>query len=97
MNGPLREIKFSQTHRRTGARRRFIIAQFDDAAGDPWRSGDAEVVIAAAPGESSPSWRYKVQLGDGVWSAFRPIEVAPNATEDAIRAAAVRHLSGRRP
>jgi hypothetical protein len=95
MNGPLREIKFGQIHRRSGARRRFIIAQFADDAWDSGRNGDAHVATEAA-GVDSHAWRYKVQLGDGVWSAFRPIDVAPSATDDAIRAAAVRHFGGRR-
>ena len=92
MHPPMRVIKFSQTHRRTGARRRFIIAQFDDATGDLLPSSETETY---APSEKTLAWRYKVQLDDGVWSAFRPLDAAPDAAEQVIRMAAVRHLSGR--
>lgn len=95
MHGPMRVIKFGQTHRRTGARRRFVIAQVADTTSAARQGSD----VRTAERHSSAAmdaWRYKVQLGDdGVWSAFRPIEVTPDATEKQIRRAAVLHLAGR--
>jgi hypothetical protein len=79
---PLRTIRFGQTHRRTGLRRRFIIAQVDHGP--------------TKPVDGMCTWHYKVRIGEnGVWSAFRPFDVLANATDDEVRAAAKDHLAGR--
>ncbi len=79
---PLRTIRFGQTHRRTGLRRRFIIAQVDHGP--------------SMPVDGICTWHYKVRIGEnGVWSAFRPFDVQANATDDEVRTAAKDHLAGR--
>ena len=92
MSKSLREIRFSQTHRRTGTRRRFIIAQFEDAASQPPQSYLETELYSAAAGPLV--WRYKVQIGDsGTWSAFRPLEVALDASDEDVRKSATQHLA----
>ncbi len=90
---PQRTIRFGQTHRRTGLRRRFIIAQVDELSPVD-ADGGADNTPADAAGMCT--WHYKVKIGEnGVWSAFRPFGVQVNATEEEIRAAAKDHLAGR--
>jgi hypothetical protein len=92
MTKSLREIRFSQTHRRTGTRRRFIIAQFEDAASQAPQSY-LETELYSAP-VGAPVWYYKVQIGDaGAWSAFRPLEVALDASDAEVRKIAAQHLA----
>ena len=91
---PLRTIRFAQTHRHTGLRRRFVIAQIDNGPGDI--APDVLTRTTASPAHSNSTWHYKVRIGDnGVWSAFRPISVPANATDEEIRTAAKRHMAGR--
>ncbi len=89
---PQRTIRFGQTHRRTGLRRRFIIAQVDHAASSDADGGDE----STAENGGMCTWHYKVRIGEnGVWSAFRPFDVLTTATDEEIRAAAKDHLAGR--
>ena len=83
MQGPMREIKVSQIHRRTGARRRFVISQFDRTA---------RTTQSATDSVGSPrAWHYIAQLGDdAVWSRFRRLNVAADATDEEVRAKAIR-------
>jgi hypothetical protein len=91
---PLRTIRFGQTHRRTGLRRRFIIAQVDEVP-SIHADGGADSTTANAIGGMC-TWHYKVKIGEnGVWSAFRPFGVLASATDEEIRAAAKDHLAGR--
>ena len=94
MTGPLRTIRFGQTHRRTGLRRRFIIAQIDHGSPNP--AHDTGENGTGSETERSCSWHYKVKIGDhGVWSAFRPFDAPTDATDEEVRTAAKRHVAGR--
>jgi hypothetical protein len=76
----LREIRFSQTHRSTGARRRFVISQSDVADASPYRPH---------------AWRYVVQLGDGTpWTAFRTLDIKAGASDEDIQQQAIRDFNG---
>jgi hypothetical protein len=91
---PQRTIRFGQTHRRTGLRRRFIIAQVDHSQSSHADDGDDSTTGNGA--DAMCTWHYKVRIGEtGVWSAFRPFDVQVNATDEEIRAAAKDHLAGR--
>jgi hypothetical protein len=90
MQGPMREIKVSQIHRRTGARRRFIISQFDRPARTAESAGASDRVATDSVG-SPRAWHYVAQSGDDAsWSRFRRLNVASDATDDEVRTKAIR-------
>lgn len=88
----LREIRFSQTHRTTGERRRFIISQFVDTAPSPTtkRARKSQGLEPA----SQVGWHYVAQTQHGApWTDFRHLDVAANAPDGEVRKNASRHLT----
>ncbi len=80
MEAPLREITFSQTHRRTHKRRSVVVSQFDDAQPHVLPAGLA--------------WHYTVQTGsDGPWSASYRVKIALDASDDDVIRTVVRDLA----
>lgn len=90
MEAPMREITFSQTHRRSHRRRNIVVSQFNDSK-----------TLFPQPGETSArvlsaglAWRYVVQTGkDGPWSTFRRINIALDASDDDVVLTVVRDLA----
>ncbi len=90
----MREIKFSQHHRRTGERRRFVISQFVDTAATVSLESvdDGPYLDSAGP----LAWHYIAQAGDtGPWTDFRRLDVAADAPDEEVRKKATRDLSSR--
>jgi hypothetical protein len=91
MDGPMREVTFTQTHRRTQRRRNIIVSQFDDT----------KSVIPIRPSETkahalptvSLAWRYIVQTDDGPWTTHRRVDVALDASDSEVVMAVARHLA----
>jgi hypothetical protein len=93
MEGPMREVAFSQTHRRTHRRRNIVVSQFNDP----------EIVRPIRPDETATrplftaglAWRYIVQSGDdGPWTTFRRVAIAVDASDDEVVQTVVRYLAG---
>jgi hypothetical protein len=88
----MREIRFSQTHRTSRVRRRFIISQFDAAV-------DAMMPDRERGGPYLPppwplAWRYIAQMGDGTpWTELRWIDAKPDAPDEEIRKKAIRDFN----
>jgi hypothetical protein len=86
----MREVKFTQTHRRTHRHRNIVVSQFDDA----------KTVTPIRPGEGTPyadaglAWRYIIQTGDGPWTNFRRVDIALDASDDEVMLTVARHLAG---
>jgi hypothetical protein len=84
----MREVKFTQTHRRTLRHRNIVVSQFDDA----------KTVTPIRPGEATPyadaglAWRYIMQTGGGPWTDFRRVDIARDASDEVMLAVA-RHLA----
>jgi|HubBroStandDraft_6_1064221.scaffolds.fasta_scaffold756843_2 hypothetical protein len=91
MDGPMREVTFTQTHRRTQRRRNIIVSQFDDT----------KSVIPIRPNETKAhvlpnvalAWRYIVQTDDGPWTTHRRVDVALDASDSEVVMAVARHLA----
>jgi hypothetical protein len=91
MDGPMREVTFTQTHRRTHRRRNIVVSQFDDT----------KTVIPIRPNEAAAqalpnavrAWRYIVQTDDGPWTAFRRVDIALDASDSEVVLAVARHLA----
>jgi hypothetical protein len=88
----MRELKFSQTHRTNGTRRRFVISQCDPAAdamtSDPEHNGP----YLPAPGPLA--WRYIAQVGDdSPWTELRWIDVKSDAPDAEIKKKAIRDFN----
>jgi hypothetical protein len=81
MDGPMREVAFTQMHRRTLRRRSIVVSQF-------------ETTGPARP-DSGRAWRYMVQTGDGPWTPFRRVDIALDASNDEVVLTVARHLAGR--
>jgi hypothetical protein len=86
----MREITFSQTHRTTGARRRFVISQSD--------TGAEAVMPSRKRGHRAPSsplaWRYIAQLGDETpWTESRTLDAPGDASDEEIRKRAIRDFN----
>ena len=79
MDGPMREVTFTQQHRRTQRRRNIVVSQFDDTKAVP---------------NTGRAWRYIVQTGDGPWTAFRRVDIALDASDDEVMLTVARHLAG---
>jgi hypothetical protein len=85
----MREVTFTQTHRRTHRRRNIVVTQFDDT----------KTVIPIRPGESkaqalpSRAWRYIVQTENGPWTAFRRVDISLDASDSEVVLAVARHLA----
>jgi len=91
MEAPMREVTFTQTHRRTHRRRNIVVSQFDDAKTViPIRPS---VATAPALQNVALAWRYIVQTGDGPWTTFRRVEIALDASDDDVMLAVARHLA----
>lgn len=81
MHGPMREIAFSQTHRRTHRQRNIVVSQFDPNNGDGFPAGLA--------------WHYVLRTGDdGPWTVSRRIPIPSDETDDAVIQTVVRYLAG---
>jgi hypothetical protein len=79
----MREVKFSQTHRRSHKHRNFVVSQFDDTAGGP----HAVPAVGLA-------WHYIMQAGDdGAWTPFRRVNVALDARDDEVALTVARDLA----
>jgi hypothetical protein len=90
MDGPMREVTFSQTHRRTHRRRNIVVSQFDDAKALAPRPGETTAHVLSA----GLAWHYITQTGsDGPWTAFRRVNVALNASDDDVVLTVVRDLA----
>jgi hypothetical protein len=88
----MREIRFSQTHRTTGERRRFVISQFVDTAPAPKTKRAAKSRDLDPAGQIG--WHYVAQTQHGApWTDFRHLDVAVNAPDDVVRKNASRDLS----
>jgi hypothetical protein len=91
MDGPMREVTFTQTHRRTHRRRNIIVSQFDDTKSViPIRPGQA---TAHALPNVGLAWRYIVQTDDGPWTTHRRVDVALDAPDSEVVMAVARHLA----
>jgi len=91
MDGPMREVTFTQTHRRTRRRRNIIVSQFDDTKSViPIRP--SETTAHALPNVSL-AWRYIVQTDDGPWTTHRRVDVALDASDSEVVMAVARHLA----
>ena len=91
MDGPMREVTFTQTHRRTHRRRNIVVSQFDDNKNViPIRP-----VQTTAPAllDAGRGWRYIVQTGDGPWTAFRRVDIALDASDEEVVLTVARHLA----
>jgi hypothetical protein len=92
MDRPMREVTFTQTHRRTRRRRNIVVSQFDDT----------KTVIPIRPNEKMShtlpdaglAWRYIVQTADGPWTTFRRVDIALDASDDEVMLTVARHLAG---
>ena len=91
MDDPMREVTFTQTHRRTHRRRNIVVTQFDDT----------KTVIPIRPNETTAqavpnavrAWRYIVQTDDGPWTAFHRVDIAVDASDSEVVLAVARHLA----
>jgi hypothetical protein len=91
MDGPMREVTFTQTHRRTHRRRNIVVSQFDDTKGViPIRPTETP---APALTDVGRAWRYIVQTGDGPWTAFRRVDIALDASDEEVVLTVARHLA----
>lgn len=93
METPLREVAFSQTHRRTHRRRHIIVSQFNNAEDvTPTRRGETATRGIFGTGLS---WHYRVQTGeDALWTTFRRVAIAADASDDEVVQTVVRYLAG---
>jgi len=90
MEAPMREITFSQTHRRSHRRRSIVVRQYDDAKTLFPQPGETMARVLSA----GLAWHYMVQTGsDGPWTVFRRINVALDATDDDVVLTVVRDLA----
>jgi hypothetical protein len=90
MEGPMREITFSQTHRRSHRQRHIVVSQFDDAKTLFPQPGETSVRVLSA----GLAWHYMAQTGsNGPWTDFRRVSVALDATDDDVVMAVVRDLA----
>jgi hypothetical protein len=88
----MREIRFSQTHRTTRVRRRFIISQFDAAVGA--MMPDRERGGPYLPPPWPLAWRYIAQLGDGSpWTELRRLDAKADAPDEEVRKKAIRDFN----
>jgi hypothetical protein len=90
MEGPMREVAFNQTHRRTNRRRHIVVSQFNDPeAVTPIRKGEAPRLFSAGL-----AWRYIVQAGaNGPPPAFRRVAIAADASDEEVVQTVTRHLA----
>jgi hypothetical protein len=80
MDGPMREVAFSQTHRRTHRRRNIVVSQFDDTQAVP---------------NAGLAWQYIVQTGeDAPWTPVRRVPIALEASDEEVVQTVVRYLAG---
>jgi hypothetical protein len=92
MDSPMREVTFTQTHRRTHRRRNIVVSQFDDVKGViPIRPGEKNGQALPSAGRA---WRYIMQTADGPWTTFRRVDIALDASDDEVMLAVARHLAG---
>lgn len=93
MEGPMREVAFSQTHRRSHRHRHIVVSQFYDA----------ETLRPVRPGETATrrlfnaalAWHYVVQTGDDApWTTFRRVAIAADASDDEVVQTVTRYLAG---
>ncbi len=91
MDGPMREVTFTQTHRRTHRRRNIIVSQFDDTKSViPIRPSEAPAPALLNDGRA---WRYIVQTDDGPWTTHRRVDISLDASDSEVVLAVARHLA----
>lgn len=88
----MREIRFSQTHRRTGERRRFVIAQMDRTGMAPAAPADTGAFLSPV---ARSCWHYVAQLGDMPWTEFRRLDASLDAPDAEVRRLAIRDFNVR--
>lgn len=93
MEGPMREVAFSQTHRRTHRRRYIVVSQFyDGETVRPIRLGEAATRRLF---NADLAWHYVVKASDDAqWTTFRRVAIAADASDDEVVQTVTRYLAG---
>jgi hypothetical protein len=91
MDAQMREIRFSQTHRRTHKQRHFIVSQFEEGGmTTPSRAGETTTHVAS----SGLAWHYVMQTEtDGAWTKHRKVNVALDAPDEEVALTVARDLA----
>lgn len=93
MEGPMREVAFSQTHRRTHRRRHIVVSQFYDA--ETLRAARLGETATGRPFNADLAWHYIVKTGDdAARTTFRRVAIAADASDDEVVQTVTRYLAG---